>query len=49
VGRGIVLVDADEVMWQFFRRFSLPAPPPFPFIDTAFGFPGIPGTLLSPV
>jgi polyhydroxybutyrate depolymerase len=49
VGRGIVLVDADEVMWQFFRRFSLPAPPPLPFIDTALGFPGIPGALLPPM
>jgi len=26
VGRGIVLVDANEAMWQFFRRYSLPAP-----------------------
>ena len=24
VGRGITLVDANEAMWQFFRRFSLP-------------------------
>jgi hypothetical protein len=47
VGRGIVLVNADEVMWQFFRRFSVPAPPPVPFIDTTLGFPGIRGSLLS--
>ncbi len=26
VGRGIVLVDANEAMWQFFQRYSLPAP-----------------------
>jgi poly(3-hydroxybutyrate) depolymerase len=25
VGRGIVLVDADQAMWQFFSRYSLPA------------------------
>ncbi len=25
VGRGIVLVDADEAMWQFFQRFEIPA------------------------
>jgi polyhydroxybutyrate depolymerase len=24
VGRGIVLVNADETMWQFFRQYSLP-------------------------
>ncbi len=24
VGRGIVLVDADQAMWQFFQRYSLP-------------------------
>jgi polyhydroxybutyrate depolymerase len=24
VGRGTVLVDANETMWQFFRRYSLP-------------------------
>ena len=47
VGRGIVLVDADEAMWQFFRRFSIPAPPPVAFIDTTLGFPGIHGSLLS--
>ena len=28
VGRGIVLVDANETMWQFFRRFELPSQPP---------------------
>jgi polyhydroxybutyrate depolymerase len=28
VGRGMYLVDADEAMWQFFRRFSLPKAPP---------------------
>ncbi len=27
VGRGIVLVDANEAMWQFFRRYFLPAAP----------------------
>jgi polyhydroxybutyrate depolymerase len=27
VGRGIVLVDADETMWQFFERYSLPSTP----------------------
>jgi polyhydroxybutyrate depolymerase len=25
VGRGIVLVDANDTMWQFFQRYSLPA------------------------
>jgi polyhydroxybutyrate depolymerase len=25
VGRGIVLVDANEAMWQFFRNYELPA------------------------
>jgi polyhydroxybutyrate depolymerase len=25
VGRGTVLVDADEAMWQFFQRYELPA------------------------
>jgi polyhydroxybutyrate depolymerase len=25
VGRGITLVDANEAMWQFFQRYSLPA------------------------
>jgi polyhydroxybutyrate depolymerase len=30
VGRGIVLVDANEAMWQFFRRYSLPAAVPTP-------------------
>ncbi len=25
VGRGTVLVDANEAMWQFFRRYQLPA------------------------
>jgi polyhydroxybutyrate depolymerase len=28
VGRGIVLVNANETMWQFFRRFELPNQPP---------------------
>ena len=28
VGRGIVLVDANEAMWQFFQRYSLPSRPP---------------------
>jgi polyhydroxybutyrate depolymerase len=28
VGRGIVLVNANETMWQFFRRYSLPQAPP---------------------
>jgi len=46
VGRGIVLVDADQTMWQFFRRCSIPSPAPIPFIDTALGFPGITGSLL---
>ena len=27
VGRGIILVDADETMWQFFERYSLPSDP----------------------
>ena len=27
VGRGTVLVNADEAMWQFFRRYSLPSVP----------------------
>jgi polyhydroxybutyrate depolymerase len=27
VGRGITLVDANELMWQFFQRYSLPATP----------------------
>jgi len=27
VGRGTVLVNANEMMWQFFRHYSLPAPP----------------------
>ena len=27
VGRGIVLVNANETMWQFFRRYSLPTTP----------------------
>ena len=27
VGRGIVLVDANETMWQFFSRYSLPTTP----------------------
>ena len=30
VGRGIVLVDADEAMWQFFQRYSLPPGVPTP-------------------
>ena len=25
VGRGIVLVNADETMWQFFAHYELPA------------------------
>jgi polyhydroxybutyrate depolymerase len=25
VGRGIVLVDANEAMWQFFQRYEIPA------------------------
>jgi len=41
VGRGIVLVNADEFMWQFFSRYSIPPPAPIPFLDTALGFPGI--------
>ncbi len=28
VGRGIVLVNANETMWQFFTRYSLPSTPP---------------------
>ncbi|MGD0380348.1 MAG: PHB depolymerase family esterase [Acidimicrobiales bacterium] len=28
VGRGIVLVNANETMWQFFRRYELPQDPP---------------------
>jgi polyhydroxybutyrate depolymerase len=27
VGRGIILVNADETMWQFFERYSLPSTP----------------------
>jgi polyhydroxybutyrate depolymerase len=27
VGRGIVLVNANETMWQFFKRYELPAKP----------------------
>ena len=27
VGRGIILVNADETMWQFFRRYSLASTP----------------------
>jgi polyhydroxybutyrate depolymerase len=27
VGRGIVLVNADETMWQFFEKYSLPSTP----------------------
>lgn len=27
VGRGIILVNADETMWQFFEKYSLPADP----------------------
>ena len=46
VGRGIVLVNADETMWQFFRRYSLPPPARIPFIDTAFGLPGTTGSLM---
>jgi polyhydroxybutyrate depolymerase len=30
VGRGTVLVNADETMWQFFNRFELPSPPVTP-------------------
>jgi polyhydroxybutyrate depolymerase len=30
VGRGIVLVDANEAMWQFFQRYSLPPRVPTP-------------------
>jgi polyhydroxybutyrate depolymerase len=28
VGRGTVLVNANEAMWRFFRRFELPVDPP---------------------
>jgi polyhydroxybutyrate depolymerase len=28
VGRGIVLVNANQVMWKFFERFELPRQPP---------------------
>jgi polyhydroxybutyrate depolymerase len=28
VGRGMYLVNADQTMWQFFKRFSLPKAPP---------------------
>jgi polyhydroxybutyrate depolymerase len=27
VGRGIVLVNADQTMWQFFQKYSLPSAP----------------------
>ena len=27
VGRGIILVNADETMWQFFEKYSLPSVP----------------------
>jgi polyhydroxybutyrate depolymerase len=27
VGRGIILVNADETMWQFFEKYSLPSEP----------------------
>jgi polyhydroxybutyrate depolymerase len=27
VGQGIILVDADETMWQFFEKYSLPSIP----------------------
>src|ERR1700722_5870629 len=27
VGRGIILVNADETMWQFFEKYSLPSGP----------------------
>jgi hypothetical protein len=27
VGRGIIIVNADETMWQFFRRYSLASTP----------------------
>ena len=27
VGRGIILVNADETMWQFFEKYSLPSDP----------------------
>jgi polyhydroxybutyrate depolymerase len=27
VGRGIILVNADETMWQFFEKYSLPTSP----------------------
>ena len=36
VGRGIVLVDANEAMWQFFQRYSLPPGVPTPKV------PGLP-------
>jgi len=29
VGRGIILVNADETMWQFFQKYSLPSNPRF--------------------
>jgi polyhydroxybutyrate depolymerase len=41
VGRGIVLVNADEYMWRFFSRYTIPPPAPIPFLDTTLGFPGI--------
>jgi polyhydroxybutyrate depolymerase len=28
VGRGIILVNANETMWQFFEKYSLPSNPP---------------------
>ena len=28
VGRGMFLVNADQTMWQFFKRFQLPQAPP---------------------
>jgi polyhydroxybutyrate depolymerase len=30
VGRGIVLVNANETMWRFFKHYALPARPPHP-------------------
>jgi hypothetical protein len=27
VGRGIILVNADETMWQFFEKYALPSNP----------------------